>query len=620
MEDNIASETVRAVELERALQQRREEVAREEAALVALNARLREAQRVRAERYSEVEAILAVLRSEERRLRDSEERLAMTAQHIEHINADSVAFDRHNFARMKEARMLDKAKAAMEVERGERRRAVAQFEAQKKEKAREREARNAVKEREVLDWMKVGREAAEALRRLEEKEEQTIKETEGNAVRFEVLASDIEETREERRRLEAEVERAKGDREELNGKKGKVLSIQASEDEVLQSLQRTHEAQQEVKRAEIEALDREGEAVAEQAMAVRRELGDVALQRAALEASQAKVMGDMQERLAEVVKEGTRHDEEMKLWMQAQREERERMQAELEGWKAKAGDSGAEQRRLLAELERLEGRRRREAAQQSELALLQQIATQNNNSATYAAPQRHRSAAHPAPARIGGPPAPAQLAALLSFSRPLSVLCSAAPLCALCSTVLLHLNEALHEAVQEYYARAREQQPFRQSAPLTPRTTHQVESTRFQPHPPAGFSPLPATPAPCPLPMCSRAAGRCRTRSWSTPTCSGASMRARPGRCSGRVGGTCGTRRRRRSPYTSPAPRPRRLYPLRRPLAPRSRTLPLHRMRPSRQAVASGAHSTPSLRSAPTKRSALRPLLVVSFPAADRLQ
>ena len=111
---------------------------------------------------------MAVLHTEERRLRVSEERLAMCGHHIERINADSVAFDRHNYSRMKEARLLDKAKAAMEVERGERRRAVAQFEVEKKERVREREARNSAKEKEVLSMMNHTKEAAEALEQVEE--------------------------------------------------------------------------------------------------------------------------------------------------------------------------------------------------------------------------------------------------------------------------------------------------------------------------------------------------------------------------------------------------------------------------------------------------------------------
>ena len=159
-------------------------------------------------------------------------------------------------------------------------------------------------------------------------------------------------------------------------------------------MQKTQEAQAEVKRSEIEALNKEGEVITEGIMAVRRELGEVAVQRGVMEGEQQRVMVDMQEQLSEVVKEGTRHEEDMKEWMSEQREERERMMKALSEWKGKVNESIAEQRHLAVEVERMQGRRRLERQQQTELTLLQQIATQNNNSATFRHPSLHTQHQH----------------------------------------------------------------------------------------------------------------------------------------------------------------------------------------------------------------------------------
>ena len=460
MEANIDAEKAREVQLQLALQQRGSEVKAEELRLRQLRSELALVQTVRAERFTELEGIRAVVRGEERRLVESEERLSMTHHHIEQINADSLAFDRHNYARMKEARLLDKAKATMEVERGERRRAMASFEEQKKAKVREREARNGSKERQVLEWMKAARAAAEAVQSSEEKEAQLAREADSNAHLFDVLATDIEESREERGRLLLEVERAVEETAELREKREKVRAIQGSEDAVLQSLHATHASQQEVKQRELDALDAEGAAVAEEVMGVRRELADVAVQRSAVEAEHQRVMLAMQEELSEVVKEGARHDEEMKGWMVEQREERERMSAQLDAWKAKALDSQREQATLRLELQRSQQRLQQERDAQADTRMQQQIATQNNNSTTYlAAPTTTSptipSSSSPLPSPHSRHPRLAVLTALLTTSN---------STVRLFRTVLRHLNAALNEAVQEYYTRFQQQQPFRQSA------------------------------------------------------------------------------------------------------------------------------------------------------------
>ena len=526
MEANIAAETVRQAELQRSLQLRGEEVKTEELRLRALRSELSLVQTVRAERLAELESILAVVKGEERRLADSEQRLSMTHHHIEQINADSVAFDRHNYARMKEAKQLDQAKAAMEVERAERRRAIARFEEEKKAKLRFRETRNSLKEKEVLEWMKRVRAAAEEVQSSEDREVRLSKEADSNSQLFDVLLTDIEESREERRRLEKDVERAKEESEELREKREKVKAIQLNEVAVLQSLHVTHASQQEVKLKELEALDAEGAAVAEEVMGVRRELADVAVQRSAVEAEHQRVMMAMQEELSDVVKEGVRHDEEMKAWMVQQREERERMNAEMDLWKAKAQESQREQAKLRAAVSHEQQHLQQEKTAQSNTRMEQQIATQNNNSATYQATTHHTSSSsHPSHSnsdqQLTLPSAP-----------------SSAPLVCAFSTVLRHLNSALNDALVEYYTRFQQQQPYRQS------DTHRT------PTPPCTCTHVPRSHHPLPF-LRALPVGRCCTPSWSTRSCSRPSRGTKRASCRRRGGGRSGTPTRRRSPSTS---------------------------------------------------------------------
>ena len=444
---SIAAEESREQELLRCLHSRQQETEREEAQLQSLTARQCQAQAAEAVQRGRLEAVLGVLSSEQRRLREAEERVAMTLHHIERINSESEEFDRHCFGRRKEGRLLQRRMAAMDAERAERRRRALQFEDDKRQKVRERERRNAEKEADCLRAMQQVAAVQAQLQAAAARDASLLAAVEANGKQYEELALEAAARRDERRRAVTELQRAREETEELRDKREKVRGIRQAEDGLLLQLQAAHDEQLQQRRAEIAQLTDEAEAVAAAVLQARQELGEVAVRRGEMDGSHAQVMQQMQDRLTAVVREAVRHDDEVRQWLQAERAARDAMQRESEQWKARSQSSRAVQAQLRAEAARLQSLLAAERAGQREVEA-QQAAVQRGNGELSAALQQLNAQLNQEvrlyydrfrqqqPAR--------QSAKQLSSAQPLCLLCPALPLpslspplpCCLCARLL----------------------------------------------------------------------------------------------------------------------------------------------------------------------------------------
>ena len=386
MQQSIVTERANEVRLTAEVASNTRRVVEEEDALLDLHAQLQAADATRAVQQAALNSIVARYNEAQAALLHDQTRISITIQHIETLNADSVAVDRHNYARMKEARQMDKAKAAMEMERGDKRSRVEQFEDNKKRMVWEREARNSERERECVEWMRRVKERQGAVAAVEVRERELVQLQRDKLDAHDKLTLEVAQSKDERVRLLEAVEEAKEAEVALREKQAKVAAIQQNEDSLLVSLQAAHDSQLATKRAEVEALQADAEAVQQQLTVVRGELSEAAVRRAAMEADNQAVMAGMQDKLTGVVREGAVHDDEMKAWMTQQREERDAVTKESEQWKKAGEEAVNEQARLRREVEAVRARVRQQKAEQEELRMQHAIATQNNNTAT-SAPQ-----------------------------------------------------------------------------------------------------------------------------------------------------------------------------------------------------------------------------------------
>ena len=382
MAQNIVAEKANEVRLNAEVAHNVQRVDEEENRLLDLHAQLQATDAKRAVQQATLNGIVALHNEAQAKLQHDQTHIAMTIQHIETLNTDSVAIDRHNYARMKEARQMDKAKAAMEMERGAKRNRVDTFEENKKKLVWDKEHRNSEKERECVEWMQRVKERQSAIEAVEGRERQLIQEHGDKLDLHDKLVLEVQQSRDERVRLLEAVEEAKEGVVQLLEKQSKVAAIQQNEDSLLVSLQAAHDTQLEAKRGEIEQLRADAEAVQQQLMEVRGELSEAAVKRAAMEADNQTVMAGMQDKLTAVVKEGALHDDEMKAWMAQQREERDAVTKESEEWKKAAAGAVSEQERLRAEIEAVRAKVRQQKSQQAEQKMQHAIGTQNNNTAT----------------------------------------------------------------------------------------------------------------------------------------------------------------------------------------------------------------------------------------------
>ena len=423
MQHNIATEKANEVRLTAAVALNTERVDEEENRLLDLLGQLHATDATRAVQQAKLSAIQALHSEAQAQLLHDQTRIQMAIQHIETLNTDSVAVDRHNYARMKEARQMDKAKAAMEMDRGAKRSRVDKFEDNKRKQVWDKESRNSEKERECVDWLRLVNERQAAIEAVEDRERRLIQLQNDKLEQYDKLLLETQQSRDERLRLLDSVEEAKEGVLQLREKQSKVAAIQHNEDSLLVSLQAAHDSQLEAKRGELDQLRADAEAVQQQLTEVRGELSEAAVRRAAMEADNQAVMAGMQDKLTAVVKEGAAHDDDMKAWMAQQRDERDAVMKESEQWKKAAEAAVSEQRRLRAEVEAVRAQVRRQKAGQTELAMQHAIVTQNNNTATSEPPE-----AHTTPHHTGDGP----LHAALAYSRPLT----AALLC-VCAVWLL---------------------------------------------------------------------------------------------------------------------------------------------------------------------------------------
>ena len=382
MQQNIVTEKANQVRLNAEVARNIRRVDEEEDVLLHLQAQLQAVDVSRAVQQSQLNNVVALYNEAQAQLQHDQTHIAITIQHIETLNTDSVAIDRHNYARMKEARQMDKSKAAMEMDRGAKRTRVERFEDNKTKLVWEKEQRNSDKERECVEWMRLVKQRQAEIEAVAVRERQLIQLQNDKLDLYDRLLLEGQQSRDERLRLLDAVEEAKEEVLQLREKQSKVAAIQQNEDSLLVSLQAAHDTQLEAKRAEIEQLKADADGVQQQLMAVRGELSEAAVKRAAMEADQQAVMAGMQDRLTAVVKEGAAHDDEMKAWMLQQRDEREAVTKESEQWKRAAEGALNEQQRLRKEVEAVRAKVREQKAQQAELRMQHAIVTQNNNTAT----------------------------------------------------------------------------------------------------------------------------------------------------------------------------------------------------------------------------------------------
>ena len=453
MQQNIVTERANEVRLNAEVADNIQRVDTEENLLLSLQAQLQVANATRSVQQTKLNEVVAQHNEAQATLLHDQTHIQLTIQHIETLNSDSVSIDRHNYARMKEARQMDKLKAALEMERGAKRTRVDTFEDNKKKLVWEKEHRNSEKERQCVDWMRLVKERQADIAAVEVREMELMQREREMLDLHDKLVLEVQLSRDERVRLIAAVEEAKDEVTQLREKQGKVAAIQQNEDGLLVSLQAAHDTQLEAKRGDLEQLKADAEAVQQQLMAVRGELSEAAVKRAAMEADNQVVMGGMQDRLTAVVKEGAAHDDDMKAWMAQQRDERDAVTKDSERWKQAGELALSEQARLRAEVEAERAAVRQQKANQAELKMQHAILTQNNNTATSEQQHTCSIALHRVTMRHSGCTA--------SYSPRAHCPC----ICwdCLLSTVLRHLNTALNEAVDEYYIRFRQQQPARQT-------------------------------------------------------------------------------------------------------------------------------------------------------------